>query len=333
MGARGLNSSPAASTLPAPCVSAGDSVTENFDRLKSFLVPPGAGQHRLFHGRGGAMGDLDWLTVDCYPPVLLVTLFREPATAELDNLLPCLEQQLAALGCDALVLQHRYRSPAQNEVWAGHLPTSPFARENGLMFSLDFTRGQNIGFFADMQPARAWLAERAEGKRVLNLFAFTCAFSVVALAHGAEKVVNIDLSEAALDIGVRNHAINGLDPDRAVFLPHSIFRSWKKLHSLGRYDLIILDPPSEQKGSFIARRDYARVIRQLHRLLKPEADLLACLNAPWLDEAFLERTVLDNLPGSRRVSRMPFAPGFVEADRDAGLKVIHYRYSRPDSLS
>ena len=303
----------------------------SFDLIAQLPVPE-PGQHRLFHGRGGVYPDLDWLVVDCFPPVLVATVFKDPGAAALAELERLLVSQLSSLGCQSLVLQHRFDGGVENRVCHGELPAQPVALEAGLKFRLDFSRGQNLGFFPDMQPARSWLAERAAGQNILNLFSFTCAFSVVALANGARRVVNIDLSEAALGIGQANHALNDIDAAGAIFLPHNVFRSWKKLHSLGRYDLIIMDPPSDQKGSFVARRDYARVIRRLHRLLTPDADLLACLNAPWLDEAFLDQTVLNNLPGAEKVSRLGLAPGYAEADRDAALKVIHYRYRRPASL-
>ena len=247
-------------------------------------------------------------------------------------MIKALSSRMTAFDCDVLVVQHRYGKEARTEVVAGCLPESVWAVEQGLRFQLDFGRGQNIGFFADMVPAREWLSANAEGKSVLNLFAFTCAFSVVALASGAEQVVNIDLSRPALSQGQRNHDVNGLDVRRAHFLPHDIFRSWKKLHSLGRYDLIIVDPPSDQKGSFVARKDYAKLLRHLHRLLKPEAELLVCLNAPWLGQDFLETLVEENLPGCTLESRLPFAPGFAEKDTEAGLKVLQYRYQRPADL-
>ncbi len=301
----------------------------DMDRLFSTRVPPAGDRHRLFHGRGGEPGGPRWLTLDRYPPVLVATLFSEPPADVLDWLRGSAPAYLAALGCDTLLLQHRYGGVVHNEVVAGALPAEPLAREQGLVYRLDFGRGQNIGFFGDMIAARAWLRERAAGKRVLNLFAFTCSFSVAALAGGAEHVVNIDMSGAALKLGRENHRLNGLDPRRADFLPYNLFRSWKKLHSLGRYDLVVIDPPSKQKGSFIAERDYRRVVRQLHRLLRPEADILACLNAPWLGEDFLDETLSGNLPGSRRVARLPAAPGFEEPGGDPALKVIHYRYTRP----
>lgn len=306
--------------------------TDFFDRLIPCLVPASADRHRLFHGRGGQEQGLEWLTLDLYPPVALATFFREPPPGFAARLAEEIFNRISEPGVKVLLLQHRYAPGTPTEVVRGEMPDTPVAREAGLEYHLDFGRGQNIGFFGDMAPGRRWLRERASGKKVLNLFAFTCSFSVAALAGGAESVVNIDMSRAALGIGQRNHALNGQDISRVHFLPHDIFRSWKKLHSLGRYDLIVIDPPSHQKGSFVAKRDYRRVVRKLHRLLKPEADILACLNDPFLDEAWLDETVLENLAGAEKVERLPPAPGFEEPG-EAALKAIHYQYRRPTSLA
>jgi 23S rRNA (cytosine1962-C5)-methyltransferase len=262
---------------------------------------------------------------------LVATLFRPQEQAVLAELEACLTEALAGLGCQTLVFQHRYDAKAENQVICGELPDRPVATEQGLDYKLDFQRGQNLGFFADMAEGRSWLRERAEGCKVLNLFSFTCSFSVAALAGGARSVVNIDLSDAALTLGKQNHALNGYQDARVHYLPHNIFRSWKKLHSLGRYDIIVVDPPSAQKGSFMAEKDYPKMLRKLHKLLAPEADLLICLNAPWLDYAWLEQCVADNLPGAQLQSRLPGASGFDEAGEPA-LKTLHYRYQRPAIL-
>lgn len=301
--------------------------TNPIDQIIPFLVSPSAAnQHRLFHGRGGAMDGCDWFTVDCYKPVLLATIYAQQSDASVLHLQSVLTAAMPTLACTALVIQHRYGGAARNEVVVGVLPEQALAHEQGLSFLLDFERGQNIGFFADMVAGRRWLAERAEGRRVLNLFSFSCAFSVVAKAAGAKQVVNIDLSKPALALGQRNHAINKIGTDGVRFFAHDIFNSWKKLERLGPYDIIIIDPPSEQKGSFMARKDYVRVIRQLPRFLAPQTEILACLNAPWLEESFLDDVVLNNLADSERVARLPFAPGYVERNPQAGLKAVHYRY-------
>jgi 23S rRNA (cytosine1962-C5)-methyltransferase len=306
-------------------------VAQLIARLESCLPEPVADQHRLFHGRGGVEPALRWLTLDRYPPLLLATLFEAPPEGFVPALADWLEGRASELGVDCLLVQHRYQPGTPMEVVFGEPPAQPVAVEDGLSFHLDFQRGQNIGFFADMAPGRQWLRERAAGRKVLNLFSFTCSFSVSALAGGAESVVNIDLSKPALALGQRNHALNGQDVSRVTFLPHDIFRSWKKLHSLGRYDLVVIDPPSRQKGSFVAKKDYRKVVRQLHRLLQPEAELLACLNDPFLDQSFLEQTVLENLDGTEKIDRLPAAPGFAEPG-EAALKAVTFRYRRPDEL-
>lgn len=301
------------------------------DLLSPYLVPSDTAKIRYFHGRGKTVPELEWLTIDRFAPVLVATVFREQDAETLRSLKTLLAGAMPSLGCDSLVVQHRYDGKAENEIVCGELPPEPVALENGMRYKLDFQRGQNLGFFADMAQGRDWIRERAEGKSVLNLFSFTCSFSVAALAGGAESVVNIDLSDAALTLGKQNHALNGFQQEKVHYLPHNIFRSWKKLHSLGRYDIIVIDPPSAQKGSFMVEKDYPKILRKLHKLLAPEAEILACVNAPWLDYAWLERCVEANLPGAGKVSRLPGAPGFDEASEPA-LKTVHYRYRRPAGL-
>jgi 23S rRNA (cytosine1962-C5)-methyltransferase len=305
--------------------------TQLSDLLAPYLVPLSQPKHRLFHGRGKTVPSLEWLTIDCFPPLLVATLFRAQEAEVLAALEVYLSETMASLGCDVLVFQHRYDGKADNVVVKGEMPSHSVATEQGLVFKLDFQRGQNLGFFADMAQGRRWIRERADGKKVLNLFSFTCSFSVAALAGGAHSVVNIDLSDAALTLGKQNHALNGFQDARVHYLPHNIFRSWKKLNQLGRYELIVIDPPSAQRGSFMAQEDYPRVLRKLHKLLAVEAELLVCLNAPWLDYDWLEQCVEKNLPGAEKVSRLPGAIGFDEVGEPA-LKTVHYRYRRPKAL-
>ena len=313
------------------CLSDPMQLTKLSDLLAPYLVPSTPTRHRLFHGRGKTVPALEWLTIDCFAPVLVATVFRAQDDAILQALEASLTAALVALGCDTLVVQHRYDGQAENVLVCGQLPESPLAEEDGLVYKLDFQRGQNLGFFADMAQGRRWIRERAEGKKVLNLFSFTCSFSVAALAGGAESVVNIDLSDPALRLGQQNHGLNGFKDAKVHYLPHNIFRSWKKLHSLGRYDIIVIDPPSAQKGSFMVEKDYPKLLKKLHKLLAPQAEILACVNAPWLDYGWLEACVEENLPGAELAGRLPGAPGFDEAGEPA-LKTVHYHYRRPAEL-
>lgn len=263
---------------------------------------------------------------------MLVTFFRPLPAGQEADFLTALRDGLAGSPCNSLVVQHRHTRDVVLDVVCGVLPEPLLAFENGLRYHIDVARGQNLGFFLDMRVAREWLRERVAGKSLLNLFAFTCAFSVVARAGGAGRVVNIDLSRASLAIGRDNHLINAQHPADIHFLDHDVFRSWNKLHRLGRYDIVIMDPPTLQKGSFSVEKDYGKVVRRFSKLLKPEADILCCLNAPHLGEDFLDAVVTRELPGAERVMRLPNPPEFADIDAQAALKVVHYRYIRPADM-
>ena len=158
----------------------------------------------------------------------------------------------------------------------------------------------------------------------LNLFAYTCAFSVAALQGGAQDVFNVDMASGALSIGRDNHRLNGLAAG-AHFLAHDVFSSWGKLTRQGPYDLVIADPPSYQKGSFVAEKDYARLMRRLPALLAPGGHALLCLNSPKRDVAFLQDGMAAEAPGLPFVQRLANPPSFADVSADRSLKVLVYR--------
>jgi 23S rRNA (cytosine1962-C5)-methyltransferase len=154
---------------------------------------------------------------------------------------------------------------------------------------------------------------------VLNLFAYTCAFSVAALQGGAAQVVNIDMARGALATGQQNHQLNGLHG--ALFWPHDVFTTWGKIARHGPYDLVVADPPSYQKGSFVATKDYPRLMRRLPDLLRPGGHALLCLNAPELGMDFLVGNALKEAPEIRFVQRLANPPMFADVDAERALKV------------
>ena len=159
---------------------------------------------------------------------------------------------------------------------------------------------------------------------MLNLFAYTCAFSVVALQAGAKQVVNVDMSHGALAIGQQNHPLNGLSTG-ASFLAHDIFKTWGKITRSGPYDLVIVDPPSYQKGSFVATKDYARLMRRLPELLAPGGHALLCLNAPELGLAFLQDQMQALAPELNFVQRIANPAVFADISPERSLKVLAYQ--------
>ena len=277
---------------------------------------------RLFHGRGGRFPGCEHLALDAYPPVLLLTSFQPLA----DDALAAVGAALAARWPQApWVYQCRAAGAAETRLMAGEVPEPHVVTEAGTRYAVHLLRGQNHGLFLDMAEGRRWVREHAApGAKVLNLFAYTCAFSVVALQAGAAEVVNVDMASGALAIGRANHELNGVKAG-AKFLAHDIFSSWGKLTRGGPYDLVVCDPPSFQKGSFVATKDYARVVRRLPALLAPGGRALLCLNAPELGPEFLTSCVAEAAPELAFMGRVANPVGFDDVAPERALKVLAFQ--------
>ncbi|TDP82062.1 23S rRNA (cytosine1962-C5)-methyltransferase [Aquabacterium commune] len=301
------------------------------DAIAQTALPTEA--QRIFHGRGGMHPGCEQWSLDAYPPVWVLTSFQPTSDDELAAIHAALSerwQQLAPQQPLSWVYQCRHEGRTETRLMAGEVPDPHVVSAEGARFKVHVLRGQNHGLFLDMAEGRRWVAEhvaahpRRERLKVLNLFAYTCAFSVVALQAGARQVVNVDMSHGAMGIGQQNHHLNGVAAG-ASFLVHDIFKSWGKVGRPGPYDLIIVDPPSYQKGSFVATKDYARLMRRLPELLAPGGHALLCLNAPELGMAFLQDQMQAVAPELVFVERVANPAVFADVSPERSLKVLVYR--------
>ena len=283
-----------------------------------------ASTQRLFHGRGHAYSGLEHICVDWFAPVVLITLYREVDAQSLDELAKGLKQAIEA--SQSVLVQHRWQPMAPIECLLGENLRQLQALESGLKYHIEFGRAQNHGLFLDMKNGRDWVQANAKNKNVLNLFSYTCAFSVAASHGGAKQVVNIDMSKPSLARGRDNHRLNGQATDNIVFQAVDIFKSFGRLKKFGPYQMIIVDPPSFQKGSVNIERDYGKIIRRIPQLASPNADVMLCLNSPDLDETFLLNTVAQDCPQLVFVDKVAPPAVFKEAHTGKGLKVMLFRY-------
>ena len=289
---------------------------------------------RIFHGRGGLHPGCEHWALDAYPPVWVLTSFQ-PVTEEtlstVGTALATRWQQLAPGQPLTWVYQCRHEGQTDTRPMAGSVPEPHVVQEDGARFRVHVLRGQNHGLFLDMAEGRRWVrahvaARQGErrGLKVLNLFAYTCAFSVVALQAGARQVVNVDMARGAIATGQQNHQLNGITTG-ASFLAHDIFSTWGKITRGGPYGLVIIDPPSYQKGSFVATKDYARILRRLPDLLEPGGHALLCLNAPELGSAFVHEQMQALAPELAFVERVANPAVFADVSVERSLKVLVYR--------
>ncbi len=281
---------------------------------------------RLFHGRGHAYADLHHVTVDWLPPVALITLFAPEKPADVLQL----AQDLAAAlpTCESVQVQHRFeKSGPVDVVWGREIRELAIA-EGELAFHLRLGQARNTGLFLDMKTGRDWVRQHSRGLRVLNLFAYTCGFSVAAVAGGARSVLNVDMSSAALGVGRDNHHLNRQSLAAVDFEKLDIFKSFGRLKKRGPFDLLICDPPTFQKGSVDIERDYPKILRRLGQFMAPGATLMLCLNAPELSRDFLVEQVAVWAPEYGLSGEILPPAVFVEAEQK-GLKVLLFRNEAP----
>ena len=114
--------------------------------------------------------------------------------------------------------------------------------EHGCRYLVDVRHGHKTGFYLDQRDNRRVVASEADGRRVLNLFCYTGAFSIAAKLAGAAHVVSVDSSAGALDLAQRNAQQNGLD--EMEWVKADVFSYLRELRDAGAtFDLIVVDPP------------------------------------------------------------------------------------------
>ena len=186
------------------------------DTIAQLEVPTDA--CRLFHGRGGRHPGCEHLVLDAFPPVLVLTSFQPLDEATLQALDSALLARWAQIGQgQPLNWVFQMRQPgtkAETRLVRGSVPEPHIVTEAGLQYRAHVLRGQNHGLFLDMAAGRRWVRahvaqhpEHRQGRKVLNLFAYTCAFSVAALDAGARQVLNMDMAQGALATGQHNHQL------------------------------------------------------------------------------------------------------------------------------
>lgn len=175
----------------------------------------------------------------------------------LESVRPVIARLCDKLGCRAAYLKHfvQDRAGASDDVDEQHHSAKPWigeavepelmVLENELRFVVRPYDGFAVGLFLDQRDNRRRVREMASGRRVLNLFSYTCGFSVAAAAGGATEVASVDLSKRYLEWGKENFAANDFSTKENWFFCSDVFEFYKRAERRGRrYDLIIIDPPT-----------------------------------------------------------------------------------------
>ena len=301
----------------------------NFDLLKQTLDENSKDLNeefkRLFHGRGDYYEGFSFLTIDSIDTILNIAFYKEISIEDENILIDILKEFISTSRHTTINLQRRYLPKAPSELIIGNLDNNLYAIEDSIKFILDLKSYQNNGYFPDMKNGRAYIKSIAKDKNVLNLFSYTCGFSLSASVGGAKSVYNIDMSKGALTKGRSNHHLNNISTQNINFGPYNILKSFSKIRKKAPYDIIIIDPPTFQKGSFEATKDYIKIIRRLEEIVNPNCTILACLNSPFLNEDFLIDLFKEHCPTFKYEKRLQNCEEFKCINEENSLKNLVFK--------
>lgn len=195
------------------------------------------------------------------------------------------------------------------------LPLQTHVLENGLRFELDFTAGYSTGLFLDQRTNRRYLEQTVRPKRLLNLFAYTCAFSVAAARGGAETW-SVDLSRKSLDRGKTNLTLNGFPTERHRFYADDVMDVLPRLERRKeQFDCVILDPPTFSRGNkgrrFQVEDHLGEVLSAVIPLCERNASILLSTNCTTINQRTLEAIAAHTVRAHRRGAsyhREPLTP-------------------------
>lgn len=231
--------------------------------------------YRLLHG---VVEGVPGLTIDRYGPVLLVQTWRDRLT--LEQVERWAEEASEAIGEPLLPVWNHRSKPIDYPRWHPvELPTEIVGTELGLRYDVrPRHRGMDPLLFLDLRAVRRRIRAEADGRSVLNLFAYTGGVGLAAAAGGATEVLNVDFAASALDVARANADANELAEMQRFFVADclpvmrqlagmKVGRRTTRFPVVPRrsYDLIVLDPPRWSKGPFGA----VDVVRDYPSLFKP----------------------------------------------------------------
>ncbi|OAN17656.1 23S rRNA methyltransferase [Photobacterium jeanii] len=169
--------------------------------------------------------------------------------------------------------------------------------ENGVKINVDIMGGHKTGFYLDQRDSRQAAVKYVNGKRVLNCFCYTGGFGLYALKGNASKVVNVDVSQHALDTARLNAEINGLPLENAEFLNADVFKLLREYRERGElFDVVIMDPPkfAESKNQLVgACRGYKDINMLAMQILKPGGTLLTYSCSGLMDNNLFQKIIAD----------------------------------------
>ena len=237
--------------------------------------------YRLFNQDGDNFGGV---TIDRYADFVVFSWYNTFVYQYRDIIVKAFQKVYPAVKGGYEKIRFKGLDYESAHIYGQEAPETFTILENGVKYSVFMNDGLMTGIFLDQHEVRdALINELGLGKRVLNMFSYTAAFSVAAAMGGAIETTSVDLAKRSRELSQAHFEANGLDVTNHHFVVMDVFEYFKyaKRKNL-TFDLIVIDPPSfarNKKQIFSVAKDYHRLISQALEVLSDDGTIIASTNA------------------------------------------------------
>ena len=259
-----------------------DIMAKAFDKRKHFFKQTETTAFRLFNGEGDGFGGF---TIDWYDGYLVISWYNESIYGFKPLLLEAVEGTLPNIKGIYEKIRYKTDELPESQFVSGEEASEPLlVKENNVTYATYMNEGLMTGIFLDQKEVRGMLSEGlAENKTVLNMFSYTGAFSVAAVAGGASETTSVDLAKRSLEKTQEQFSVNQMDLDKQRIIVMDVFNYFKYATKKGlSYDVVVLDPPSfarNKKKTFSVAKDYSKLTTEAVEILNEDGVLIASTNA------------------------------------------------------
>ncbi|MBD8069527.1 class I SAM-dependent rRNA methyltransferase [Bacillus sp. PS06] len=252
---------------------------------------------RVFNGEGDGIGGF---TIDYFDGYYLISWYSEGIYYFKDHVIQSLSNLVDFKG---IYEKKRFAEKGtyieDDDFIGGERAEFPLiVKENGINFAVYLNESAMVGVFLDQKDVRKTIRDKyAKGKRVLNTFSYTGAFSVAAALGGASKTTSVDLANRSKSKTIEQFSVNGIDYESQDIIVEDVFNYFKyAVRRKAMFDMVILDPPSfarSKKNTFSAGKDYPDLLEKAIAITEKNGIIVASSNCSTFDmdrfKSFIEK--------------------------------------------